>query len=72
MSNSPGKLSKQAELLESLIADDPELEALLRERNGGEEEKLVESMAGTKLDEVAEDEEEEEDELKDFQFVIPE
>lgn len=73
-------LSKQAELLESLIADDLELEVLLQERNrghdGDEEKVLVGRMKSVKLggleEEEEEDDMEEEDELKDFQFAMPE
>ncbi|GAB7349508.1 hypothetical protein MBLNU459_g0216t1 [Dothideomycetes sp. NU459] len=71
-------VSKQVDLLESLIADDPELEELLRERNGAgdgddddDEGTLVGTLGSVKLVEDAEDDDDD-DELKDFQLVMPE
>lgn len=57
---------KQRELLESLVADDPELEILLMEKNGSADEADNEEH-----DNMAQQYIEEDDELADFQLVMP-
>lgn len=55
---------KQKNLLQSLIADDPELEQLLVEKNGYDADEPVPGLEGIDFDD--------EDQLKDFQLPMPE
>lgn len=66
---------KQKNLLQSLVAEDPEFEELLRERNGAVDETkaIREGLASLSVDPSDYDDIFEEDEdLKDFQLVMPE
>lgn len=66
---------KQKNLLQSLVAEDPEFEELLRERNGAVDETKAtrEGLASLSVDPSDYDDIFEEDEdLKDFQLVMPE